>query len=113
MQTAPGFGSRLVGYGSDYEKYAQIVVPRFRRMSTEFAKMIEPDSTQYTSPNVFYRPFSIEPPSTPSYSTRSSLDWLLETPRSDHELEDVLLNTSVISDPADGYTHEGEEPVPG
>jgi hypothetical protein len=96
LQTAPGFGKRLEGYGIDYMKYAHFTVPRHRAISMK-AKMqesLDPDSFVYSFPPPTYQHFTASPVS--SYiggfpvggvsrsCTQSTLATLVDTPLSDH-----------------------------
>jgi hypothetical protein len=96
LQTAPGFGKRLEGYGIDYMKYAHFTVPRHHAMTMN-AKMqetLDPDSFVYSFPPPTYQHFTASPVS--SYTggmpvgsvsrsfTQSTLATLVDTPISDH-----------------------------
>jgi hypothetical protein len=96
LQTAPGFGKRLEGYGLDYMKYAHFTVPRHRAISmkAKLQEALDPDSIVYSFPPPTYQHFTASPVS--SYTggipvggvsrsfTHSTLATLVDTPISNH-----------------------------
>jgi hypothetical protein len=96
LQTAPGFGKRLEGYGLDYMKYAHFTVPRHRAISmkAKLQEALDPDSIVYSFPPPTYQHFTASPISSyigglPVGSisrsfTQSTMATLVDTPISDH-----------------------------
>jgi hypothetical protein len=96
LQTAPGFGKRLEGYGIDYMKYAHFTVPRHHAiaMNAKLQEALDPDSLVYSFPPPTYQHFTASPIS--SYTggfpvsgvsrscTQSTSATLVDTPISDH-----------------------------
>lgn len=94
LQTAPGFGKRLEGYGIDYMKYAHFTVPRHRAiaMNAKMQETLDPDSFVYSFPPPTYQHFSPVSSYTSGIPvggisrscTQSTSATLVDTPISDH-----------------------------
>lgn len=108
LQTTPGFGKRLEGYGIDYMKYAHFTVPRHHSISmkAKLQEALDPDSLIYWSPGEIYQHSTASPVTTGIRAgdlkrsfTQSTLATLVDTPISDYSFfgnDSSSPSTSVI-----------------